>query len=36
MEGKLGKVLVVDDDDNICEVLNMYLKSSGYDTKSSL
>lgn len=33
MDGKLGKVLVVDDDDNICEVLNMYLKSSGYDTR---
>lgn len=33
MDGKLGKVLVVDDDENICEVLNMYLKSSGYDTR---
>lgn len=33
MDGKLGKVLVVDDDNNICEVLNMYLKSSGYDTR---
>lgn len=33
MEGKLGKVLVVDDDVNICEVLNMYLQSSGYDTR---
>ena len=33
MDGKLGKVLIVDDDENICEVLNMYLKSSGYDTK---
>ncbi|MBS5926862.1 MAG: response regulator transcription factor [Clostridium sp.] len=33
MDGRLGKVLVVDDDDNICEVLNMYLKSSGYDTR---
>ena len=33
MDGKLGKVLVVDDDDNIWEVLNMYLKSSGYDTR---
>ena len=33
MDGRLGKVLVVDDDENICEVLNMYLKSSGYETK---
>ena len=29
----MARVLVVDDDDNICEVLNMYLKSSGYDTR---
>ena len=28
-----GKVLVVDDDENISEVINMYLKSSGYDTR---
>ena len=33
MEGNLGVVLVVDDDTNICEVIDMYLKSSGYDTK---
>ena len=33
MEGTIGKVLVVDDDVNICEVINMYLKSAGYDTK---
>lgn len=33
MDGTLGKVLIVDDDSNICEVLNMYLQSSGYDTK---
>lgn len=33
MEGNIGKVLVVDDDVNICEVINMYLKSAGYDTK---
>jgi two-component system, OmpR family, response regulator ResD len=30
MEGTIGKVLVVDDDKNICEVLKMYLESSGY------
>ena len=29
----MTKVLVVDDDTNICEVIDMYLKSSGYDTK---
>ncbi|GAA0745304.1 response regulator transcription factor [Clostridium oceanicum] len=33
MEGKIGKVLVVDDDENIAEVIKMYLESSGYDTK---
>ena len=27
------KILIVDDDDNISEILNMYLKSSGYTTK---
>ena len=35
MEGKIGKILVVDDDQNICEVIKMYLESSGYDTKIS-
>ena len=33
MDGVLGKVLIVDDDENICEVINMYVKSAGYDTK---
>lgn len=33
MEAKLGRVLVVDDDENICEVINMYLDSAGYETK---
>ena len=33
MEGTLGKVLIVDDDSNICELINMYLKSTGYDTR---
>lgn len=33
MEGNLGVVLIVDDDVNICEVINMYLKSSGYETR---
>ena len=27
MEGSTGKVLIVDDDENICEVINMYLKN---------
>ena len=33
MEEALEKILIVDDDKNICEVINMYLQSSGYDTK---
>ncbi|MGL5151972.1 MAG: response regulator [Clostridium sp.] len=32
MDGMIGKVLIVDDDINICEVIDMYLKSAGYDT----
>ncbi|WP_040213851.1 response regulator transcription factor [Clostridium polynesiense] len=33
MDGILGKILVIDDDENICEVIKMYLESSGYETK---
>lgn len=33
MEGKIGRILIVDDDENICEVIKMYLDNSGYDTK---
>lgn len=33
MDGTIGKVLVIDDDENICEVIRMYLESSGYDTQ---
>ncbi|MEG1256921.1 response regulator transcription factor [Clostridium sp.] len=33
MEGNLGKILVVDDDKNICEVIKMYLENSGYHVK---
>lgn len=33
MEGKIGRVLIVDDDENICEVIKMYLESSGYATR---
>ena len=33
MEEKLGKVLIVDDDAHINELIDMYLKSSGYNTR---
>lgn len=33
MEDRLGKVLIVDDDVNINELIDMYLKSGGYNTK---
>lgn len=33
MEDKLGKVLIVDDDAHINELIDMYLKSGGYSTK---
>ena len=33
MNNRLGKVLIVDDDENICEVINMYLISAGYETR---
>ena len=36
MDGFTAKVLIVDDDENISEVINMYLKSSGYSTKIAL
>ena len=26
------KILIVDDDENICELLNLYLKKDGFDT----
>lgn len=35
MERLAGKVLIVDDDENISEVINMYLKSSGYNTRTA-
>jgi DNA-binding response OmpR family regulator len=31
----MGKVLIVDDDKNICEVIKMYLENSGYTTRIS-
>jgi two-component system, OmpR family, response regulator ResD len=33
VEGKIGRLLIVDDDENICEVIKMYLESSGYATR---
>ena len=33
MEDKLGKILIVDDDAHINELIDMYLKSGGYSTK---
>ena len=33
MDDKFGKVLIVDDDENINELSDMYLKSSGSETK---
>ncbi|WP_326511901.1 response regulator transcription factor [Clostridium intestinale] len=33
MEGTIGKILIVDDDENICEVIRMYLNSSNYDNR---
>ena len=33
MESLSDKILIVDDDENISEILNMYLESSGYSTK---
>ena len=29
MDGIMGKILIVDDDENICEVIKMYLESCG-------
>ena len=33
MEGLLGKILIVADDENICEVIKMYLETTGYNVK---
>lgn len=33
MEGTMGKVLVVDDDENIADIIKMYLENSGYGVK---
>ncbi|MBP2033941.1 DNA-binding response OmpR family regulator [Clostridium algifaecis] len=33
MEGSIGKILIVDDDENICEVIKMYVESAGYEVK---
>lgn len=34
MEGLLGKILIVDDDENICDVIKMYLETTGYNVKA--
>jgi two-component system response regulator ResD len=36
VNGVTTKVLIVDDDENISEVIDMYLKSSGYSTQKAL
>lgn len=33
MEGSIGKILIVDDDENICEVIKMYVESAGYEVQ---
>jgi DNA-binding response OmpR family regulator len=33
MEGTLGTILVVDDDENIADLIKLYLENSGYSTK---
>ncbi|BDR68409.1 DNA-binding response regulator [Clostridium tetani] len=33
INGKIAKILIVDDDQNICEVIKMYLESAGFDTR---
>ncbi|WP_333886632.1 response regulator transcription factor [Clostridium sp.] len=33
MEGSIGKILIVDDDENICEVIKMYMENAGYEVQ---
>ncbi|WP_333860193.1 response regulator transcription factor [Clostridium sp.] len=33
MEGSIGKILIVDDDENICEVIKMYVENAGYEVQ---
>lgn len=33
MDGSIGKILIVDDDENICDVIKMYVESAGYSTR---
>lgn len=33
MEGTLGSILIVDDDENIADIIKLYLENSGYATK---
>ena len=34
MESLKEKILIVDDDENICEVIRIYLESANYDVKT--
>ena len=33
MEGTLGTILIIDDDENIADIIKIYLESSGYSTR---
>ncbi|AJA49789.1 transcriptional regulatory protein SrrA [Clostridium pasteurianum DSM 525 = ATCC 6013] len=33
MEGTLGTILIIDDDENIADIIKIYLESSGYNTR---
>ncbi|NLL31159.1 MAG: response regulator transcription factor [Clostridiales bacterium] len=33
MDNKLDKVLIVDDDKNICEIIDIYMLNAGYETR---
>ncbi len=35
MEGTLGNILIVDDDENIADIIKIYLENSGYSTRLS-
>ncbi|MFL0195137.1 response regulator [Clostridium sp. WILCCON 0269] len=33
MDGSIGKILIVDDDENICDVIKMYVENAGYEVQ---
>lgn len=35
MEGSIGKILIVDDDQNISEIIKMYVENAGYETETA-